>query len=86
MSQLFDYFVVVGLVPLPPSPLDDDDDAVTYMPQVIDRYPIDEATDRCGYELPPTLPFFAIPEGKKKPNFPFVILYVFVSKVFVLKV
>lgn len=63
MSQLFDYFVVVGLVPLPPSPLDDDEDAVTYMPQVIDRYPLEEATDKCGYELPPTLPFFAIPEG-----------------------
>ena len=63
MAQLFDYFVVVGLVPLPPSPLDDEGD-VTYMPQVIDRYPVQEATDRCGYALPPTLPFFAMPEGE----------------------
>jgi hypothetical protein len=54
--------VIVGLVPLPPSP-DQEDDAITFVPQVIDRYPLDEATERCGYELPPTLPFFAMPEG-----------------------
>jgi len=62
-NQLFDYFVVVGLVPLPPSPDDDDENSVAYMPQVIDRYPLMEATERCGYELPPTLPFFCMPEG-----------------------
>jgi hypothetical protein len=63
-NQLFDYFVVVGLVALPPSPLQDDDDmTTTYMPQVIDRYPLLEATDRCGYSIPPTLPFFAMPQG-----------------------
>jgi hypothetical protein len=77
MSQLFDYFVVVGLVPLPPSPLDDEEDAVTFMPQVIDRYPIDEATERCGYELPPTLPFFAIPEGGQgKTRFHFFLSFI----------
>jgi len=64
-SQLFDYFVVVGLVELPPNPLQvDDDDAVTFVPKVIDRYPLYEDTERCGYEIPPTLPFFAMPEGK----------------------
>jgi len=62
VQQLFDYFVIVGLVPLPPSP-DQEDDTETLVPQVIDRYPLDEATERCGYELPPTLPFFAMPEG-----------------------
>ena len=31
--------------------------------QVIDRYPLEEATHRCGYALPPTLPFFAMPDG-----------------------
>jgi len=45
-NQLFDYFVVVGLVPLPPSP-DQEDDSITFMPQVIDRYPLGEATERC---------------------------------------
>ena len=62
-SQLIDYFVVVGLVPLPPSPDATDDSSMTFMPQVIDRYPLDEATKRCGYELPRTLPFFAMPKG-----------------------
>ena len=31
--MLFDYFVVVGLVPLPPSP-DDDEGSMTLVPQV----------------------------------------------------
>lgn len=66
-QQLFDYFVVVGLVPLPPSP-DQEDDTETLVPQVIDRYPLDEATERCGYELPPTLPFFAMPEGAMRTS------------------
>ena len=66
MTQLFDYFVVVGLVPLPPSPdqNDEDDEQITFVPSVIDRYPLKDQVERCGYELPPTLPFFCMPEGK----------------------